>query len=162
MLQLLEVENSGFRSNALVFSQEHLRLLISVNGVIGNSIPSKNHGKATQIAWRRAVMAAAKTARGVSPLRSEWVFSVTAAFRFHPRSHGNRSLDVENFLKPTFDALAAGLFCAESTNPEDVSRYGYDDSGFRHLYVHRLPDVSSANDEGVLLVVSVNLAEVIS
>ena len=65
------------------------------------------------------------------------------------------ALDVENFLKPTFDALAAGLFCASDQDPGQIRRYTYDDSNFRYLFVHRLADAESPELEGVGVVVSI-------
>lgn len=43
-------------------------------------------------------------------------------FAFHMGSHGNQRLDIENFIKPTLDALAAGLFCPNQTNPREIAR----------------------------------------
>lgn len=124
-------------------------------GVVGNSVPTSESGKARLAEWKATVAAAAKAARGEKPLVPGWTYAVSAGFSFNPAAHGSQTLDVENFLKPKFDAVAAGLFCPEAQDPRTISRYNYDDSGFRYLFVHRLPDAASVRDEGVGIVLSI-------
>jgi hypothetical protein len=78
---------------------------------------------------------------------------VTLGLSFHPGSHGNQSLDVENFIKPTLDAVAAGLFSANSVSLETLSRWHHDDSNFNHLLIHRLGDARDSSSEGGALFV---------
>jgi hypothetical protein len=74
---------------------------------------------------------------------------------FHLGSHGHRQdLDVENFLKPAFDALACGLFVTAEQDLATIRRWHFDDSVFRHLLVHRLPDAKSPSEEGAAFIVS--------
>jgi hypothetical protein len=73
---------------------------------------------------------------------------------FHPGNHGNRPLDAENFIKPILDALAAGLFCDNQTEPMDIEHWNYDDSNFNTLLVHRLDDALNPRDEGTAIAVS--------
>ena len=61
----------------------------------------------------------------------------------------------KNFLKPTLDALAAGLFRHDSVEPAEIQKYDYDDSGFRSLFVNRLEDARTEENEGVAFCVSV-------
>ena len=82
-------------------------------------------------------------------------------FRHQPRpqlllpSHGNqKNLDVENFIKPVIDALAAGLFCDPDQDPQEIAKWGFDDSNFRTLLIHRLDDATRRDDEGVAISVS--------
>ena len=102
-----------------------------------------------------AVAGCAKQRRGSDPLNPAWIYSITAGFSFNATAHGNQQLDVENFLKPSFDALAAGLFCPANQEPRTIRRFDYDDSNFRYLFFHKLPDARIADDEGVGFVVSV-------
>jgi len=118
-------------------------------------VPTSASGKHKLIEWKIAVASAAKQLRGAEPLDAHWHYCISAGFSFHPGSHGNAALDVENFLKPSFDALAAGLFCDNDQDPREISRYNYDDSNFRYLFVHRLDDAESKNNEGAGFVVSV-------
>ena len=71
------------------------------------------------------------------------------------RSHSYAALDVENFRKPSFETLAAGLFCDNAQDSGEISQYSYDDSNFRHLFVHRLEDAESEDGEGAGFVVSI-------
>ena len=102
-----------------------------------------------------------KLARAIKAERdgARWVpedrYAVTLQFRFHPRP---QELDVDNYVKPVLDGLAAGLFLPEDTDPDDVwpfdSHHGVDDSNFRILLIHRLRDAKPPEEEGVRLFVS--------
>ena len=67
-------------------------------------------------------------------------------------------LDVDNFVKPVLDGLAAGLFYPENTDSREIPRFdihhGVDDSNFWILLIHRLPNPPSHEEEGVRLFVS--------
>jgi hypothetical protein len=93
---------------AAVFSAESRRLLVPVQAIIGNSVPTSARGTAILLNWKREVARAAKLARNGGCLDPRQSYSISAGFSFHRPSHGNQALDVENFLKPTFDGLAAG------------------------------------------------------
>ena len=142
---------------AVVFDPEQRTLRIEVKAIIGNSVPNSPSGQRKLKMWKRTVAAAAKAVRD-GPLDPEWTYCVSAGFSFNPVEHGSRKLDVENFLKPTFDALAAGLFCSADQNTDEITHYNYDDSGFRYLFVHRLPDAPTVESEGVGIVVSIRTA----
>lgn len=72
--------------------------------------------------------------------------------KFCPFVHRNRELDVDNFLKPLLDGIAAGLFC--DTTIEKIEHFLFDDSNFLKLYVERLSNTMNANEEGVLVTIS--------
>ncbi len=140
---------------AVVFAAETARVSFPAMGLIGNSITTSSSGKQRTDHWKRLVTTAAKHARQGDALDSNWQYSVSAGFSFNPGAHGGMALDVENFLKPTFDALAAGLFCPIHQDPAQILRYNYDDSNFRYLFVHRLSDAQHPDDAGVAIVVSI-------
>ena len=130
-------------------------LTVPVFGLIANSIPTSPSGKRRLVDWKQNVAETVKAYRGMSPWDSSDHYAISIGYSFCLQAHGNQELDVENFIKPTFDALAAGLFC---TNDQDVSaivRYDYDDSNFRYLFMHRLDDAGSLAEEGVGINVSV-------
>jgi hypothetical protein len=156
MITVVEQHIGIWNLSVVVFSNEARRILIPVHAIIGNSITTSSKGKNTSLDWKRAVASAAKKARGPKPLEPSAVYSISGGFAFHPRSHANRTLDVENYLKPAFDGLAAGLFCDNDEDCHSLSRFAYDDSGFRYLFAYRLPDASAASEEGVAIVVSVS------
>jgi hypothetical protein len=141
--------------SAVAFSQEQRRITLPVHAGIGNSVPTSSNGRAVLLNWKRAVAAAAKQARSGAPLDPHQVYSISAGFSFHMPSHGNQGLEVENYLKPTFDALAAGLFCDPAADCQQFDRFAFDDTGFKYLFVYRLPDARLDSEEGVGFVVSV-------
>ena len=63
-------------------------------------------------------------------------------------------MDVDNFIKPIIDALAAGLFCDVDIDPQDIPRYNYDDSNISTLLIHRLANADRRENEGVVIYVS--------
>lgn len=139
---------------ALLARQRAPLMEIAVRAVIGNAVATTRSGRTTTDEWKRAVCLAAHAKRGKDPWSAAHVYAVTAGFRFHLRTHGNQRLDVENFMKPTLDGLAAGLFMPPAQDPHSVAWYDFDDSGFRHLLVHRLEDAADRGQESVVLVIA--------
>ena len=154
MIGIVQEQVGSWPVASVVFERERRRISLPVRAIIGNSVPTSANGKAVLLNWKRTVAATAKQARGGAALDPRWVYSVSAAFSFHMPSHGNQGLEVENFLKPTFDGLAAGLLCDLSVDCMRLDRFAYDDTGFKFLFVYRLPDAISAADEGVGFIVS--------
>ena len=115
-----------------------------VEGSPINSFAGGRKGPAYQ-AWNKArhtwvtdVTRAVKAERG-APWSPADRYAVTLQFRFRP-AYENEKRDVDNYIKPVLDGLADGL--------------GVDDSNFRILLIHRLPDAESPAEEGVRLFVS--------
>ena len=106
--------------------------------------------------WKIKVASNVRGNRGDMPWDPEDRSVVTLGFSFCPELHGGprQKLDVENYIKPTLDALAAGLFSELGEDLASIPRWDYDDSNFSTLLIHRLPDASSAADEGVVIFVS--------
>ena len=88
--------------------------------------------------WIKQVECAVKTKRAGAPWIPADRYAVTLQFRFC--RHEKERLDVDNYVKPVLDGLALGL--------------GVDDSNFRILLIHRLPDAETPEEEGVRLFVS--------
>ena len=65
-----------------------------------------------------------------------------------------QGLDVENFIKPILDAIAAGLLYDEETDLSTVKKWNYNDSNFNTLLIHRLADATKRQDEGIAISVS--------
>ena len=143
------------RIHVVSFNDETRTLSFNVKGIIGNFAATSERGKFYYQEWKRLVASAAKTLRGDSAWSTQSHYCITCGFTFHMPSHGNRKLDVENFIKATLDALAAGLFCSEDQDPRQIQRYDYDDSNFRYLFIQRLEDALTESDEGVAINISV-------
>ena len=126
-------------------------LCLPIVGTIVNSITEK---KENLQAWKVEIASEVKSNRGTPPWNPINNYVITLALSFHGANHGYRDLDVENFVKPILDALAAGLFCGPETAPRNISHWNYDDSNFNTLLIHRLPDASNREQEGVAICVS--------
>ena len=130
------------------------RLCLPIMGRIANSIPTNQRDKERLREWQKLVAFQVKESRGVEGWNSEDSFTITLGLSFCRKLHGNRSLDVENFIKPIIDALAAGLFCEADTDTHGIQHWNYDDSNFSTLLIHRLPDTYRPGSEGIALCVS--------
>ena len=95
-----------------------------------------------------------KESRGFERWNPEYSFAISLGLSFCPELHGNRRLDVENFIKPIMDALAAGLFCEPDTDWQGMKKWNCDDSNFSTLLIHRLPDADRPQNEGIALFVA--------
>ena len=129
-------------------------LRLHIKGTIANSVPTSRSGTERLREWKSLVASCVKDLRGARRWDPEDNFAITLGLSFCPSLHGNQRLDVENFIKPILDALAAGLFCDEETNPQDIERWDYDDSNFSILLIHRLADANREKDEGIAVWVS--------
>ena len=109
--------------------------------------------------WKFRVNALVKEVRGTGSWGHRDDYTISLAFGFHPGFHGgpNLSLDVENFIKPVLDAVAAGLLCDNETEPQSIERWDYGDSNFSTLLVHRLPNTPDSRKEGVAVFFSSRL-----
>ena len=130
------------------------RLSRPIMGEIANSIHTNQKGKIRLIEWKKLVAFQVKESRGDGEWNPWDRFTVTLALSFCPGLHGNRPLDVENFVKPIIDALAAGLFCDADTDTDGIERWNYNDSNFSTLLIHRLPDAYQPRDEGIAVFVT--------
>ena len=130
-------------------------LCLPIYGIVANSVPTNASGRKRLKDWKVQLASEVKTARGSAPWNPNDNYTITLGLSFHLPSHGNqKKLDVENFIKPTIDVLAAGLFCCFETDPQDINHWNYDDSNFRTLLVHRLPDARNRQSEGAAIAVS--------
>jgi hypothetical protein len=89
-------------------------------GTIINSIVDGQSGRERQQKWKVQVASEVKSQREEEPWNPKYSFAITLALGFHSANHGNRPLDVENFIKPILDALAGGLFCDPQIAPANV------------------------------------------
>jgi hypothetical protein len=138
---------SDLSINYIQFSNGDLILQLFILGKIANSVCSSDESRAYK----------QKIAKAVNNVCSgkyspESVYAVSLSMRFCPFEHGNKKLDIENYLKPVLDGIAAGLFCNEDI--DKIARFHYDDSNFLNLYVERLPDTMKRSEEGIVITIS--------
>ena len=142
----------GWDVPVVEFAESVRKTCTFVRGTIVNSITENSAG---QKDWKRRVASEVKAVRGYGSWDSSSKYAVSLGMTFHPSNHGYRSdLDVENFIKPVLDAVAAGLFCAEDLDVSTIERWNFDDSNFRTLLIHRFEDASNPGSEGVAIYVS--------
>ena len=133
----------------------HAPLSVAVNGTIINSITTGATGREKQQSWKAQVASAVKAKREEKPWNSGDEFAISIGLSFHSSNHrGHTKMDAENFIKPIIDAIAAGLFCDQQTEPKSISRWDYDDSNFNTLLIHRLADADNHQGEGIAVCVS--------
>ena len=150
-LTLQQQSIGGWEVPALEFTNPaRAALRLPVTGTIINSITER---KESLQDWKVKIASEVKAARGTT-WDSRNDYAITLSLSFHPANHGNRDLDVENFVKPILDALAAGLFCDPQTDPSDISLWNFDDSNFNTLLIHRLPNADARDKEGIAICVS--------
>lgn len=133
-------------------------LCLPIKGYIANSVPPQSDvGKKRAKLWKPRIASKVKAARGASAWKASDEFAISLAFSFNINSgwHGRKPLDVENYVKPVIDAIAAGLFCCKHTDVDSIAEWKYDDSNFKTLLIHRLPDAETCCDEGIAVCVSV-------
>lgn len=133
-------------------------LCLLIKGYIANSVPPQSDvGKKRAKLWKPLIASKVKAARGASAWKASDEFAISLAFSFNTNSgwHGYRPLDVENYVKPVIDAIAAGLFCCKHIDVDSIAEWKYDDSNFKTLLIHRLPDADTCCDEGIAMCVSV-------
>ena len=125
-------------------------LRLPVTGIIINSITER---KDSLQAWKVKIASEVKAARE-TPWDPGNEYAITLSLSFYPANHGNQRSDVENFIKPILDGLAAGLFCDPQTDPNNIPHWNYDDSNFNTLLIHRLPDATARDKEGIAICAS--------
>ena len=88
---------------------------LQVLGIIANAV----NGKEKQQPWKKRLASEVKAARGDVAWNPDDAYAISLALRFCPSKHGGsgQRLDVENFVKPIVDAIAAGLFCRRANGP---------------------------------------------
>lgn len=146
------------KDEVLTFDTEASPFRVTVKGPIIKTDKEQTHD------WKVRVACAVRTKR-----RRIWCpdhqYAVTLQFRFAPRADPSQEGDVDNYIKPVLDGLAAGLFLSDDQDPRDLPREKWnrnttkelDDSNFRTLLICRLddlPDGKGVDEEEVCLFVS--------
>ena len=116
-----------------IAEEEENHLSARVPGYIANACDS-NKERLKQ--WKRTVAKCTKDER-----ENQWddnqEYAISLGFSFCLAKHRCKTLDVENYIKPVLDAIAAGLFCKSTDDPETMKRFAYNDSHFLHFFVTR-------------------------
>lgn len=139
----------GTHSFSIVrFQYEQCSGAFEIYGRIGNSVTNSKIGAEKTKKWKRDVAVHIKNNRGEITWSDKWEYVITIGFFFCRKPY---AFDIENYMKPVIDAIAAGLYCNDDENFTMDRPFNFNDSNFRHLFVSRLPDVNSQNEEGVVI-----------
>jgi len=151
MLKLISEDIDGWKLHALEFVADKKILKKIVLGKLSNS--QTDAGKAIRFDCQINIAKQIKSIRGIIPRSDKNEYAISLGLKFSRPLTQKQQLDIDNFIKPIFAGIAAGLFSSTDEYPKDVIGFTqYNDSCFRHLIVERLDD--HANEEGVAIVVS--------
>ena len=142
----------GWSTHSLEFENDKSVIMKVVRGKLAN-VQTKR-GKKKRLLWQQHISKEIRTKRGpVSRNKnSDYVISLGMKFSV-PHPNQKQPVDVDNFIKPIFAGIAAGLFDNSEEVPSTLEKLkDFDDSHFRYLYVERLNNIQ--NEDGVAIVIS--------
>lgn len=141
----------GWPVHSLEFENDKSVILAVVPGKLAN-VQTKP-GRKKRLLWQQKISKVIKAKRGVTPRNKNSDYVISLGMKFSS-SHPNQKqpVDVDNFIKPIFAGIAAGLF-GNSEEIHSMEKFkDFDDSHFRYLYVERLDNIQ--NEDGVAIVIS--------
>jgi|APSaa5957512535_1039671.scaffolds.fasta_scaffold01567_4 hypothetical protein len=152
MIQLISTQLKGIFFSFLVPESKKTVFQKFISGKIINSVVDSNK-KQELIEWKQKIAKSIfDPLNGI--LSSNEHYAISLSMQFAPKLHGNAKLDVENYVKPIVDGIAAGLFCPKDQDPLQIIKFNYDDSNFNKLFIERLNDCES-KDEGIIISISI-------
>ncbi|MFZ0184829.1 MAG: hypothetical protein WAL88_08360 [Nitrosotalea sp.] len=146
-LKLDTVLVDDWKINYLDFDKSTLILKKVVFGKIINSVTEQ---KEELLNWKRKIVESVFNEKIIVNPSSDSTYAISLSFRFHPQCHSSNKLDVENYVKPVIDGIAAGMF---SKDPSTVTKFNFDDSNFKHILIEKLDTPVTPSNEGVAIVV---------
>jgi len=142
----------GWQIHSLEFENDKSVIMAVVFGKLAN-VQTKP-GRKKRLLWQQKISKVIKAKRGVTPRNKKSDYVISLGMKFSS-SHPNQKqpVDVDNFIKPIFAGIAAGLFDNNEEVPSTPEKFkDFDDSHFRYLYVERLENLQ--NEDGVAIVIS--------
>jgi len=148
----LKIEKiDGWELRALEFVNDNAVIKKVIRGELSN-IQTKP-GRKKKLEWQQKIAEEIKSVRGSKPHNQSNNYAISLGIKFSRHESQKQPLDIDNFIKPIFAGIAAGLFSPIDQNPKEIIDFKlYDDSCFRYLFVERLDD--HAEVEGVAIVIS--------
>jgi len=150
MIQLISTRLNEIFFSYLVPNSKKIIYQKFISGKIINSVVDSNK-KQELLEWKQ------KIANNIfHPLNGHFPdrqYAISLSMKFSPTLHGNAKLDVENYIKPIIDGIAAGIFCPKDQDPLQITKFNYDDSNFNKLFIERLSDCKP-EDEGLIITIA--------
>ena len=150
-MNLVSSKSNGFEFSYLTNS-ESIIIQKTINDKIINSIVDSPK-KQELLEWKQKIAKLVYDERNGRNFSPDSHYAISLSLRFSPSLHGNVKLDVENYIKPILDGIAAGLFCQIEQDLAQITRFNYDDSNFNKLFVEKLDDCNS-EDEGLIITIA--------
>ncbi|MCE2506225.1 MAG: RusA family crossover junction endodeoxyribonuclease [Nitrosopumilaceae archaeon] len=155
-LEFKKIELQDQVLQVLGFSNSSVMIKDIIYGMIANFTPTTQGGRKKLQEWKRQIAIQINSNRD-NRLNPNLFYAITIGMKFHPETHGNQELDLDNYSKPILDAIAAGLFSYDGDDLSSLITYNqFDDSNFRHIYLERLPDAELAEQESVAIFITQN------
>jgi len=149
-MELKTEKIDGWKLHALEFENDSTVIKQVVREELSDS--QTDAGRKKKLKLQQKIAKELKSKRGAQARNSSNKYAISLGMKFVRHKNQKQPLDVDNFIKPIFAGIAAGLFSEIDENQETVDDFTYDDSCFRYLYVERLDD--HAEEEGVAIVIS--------
>jgi len=150
-LKLKSRKTTGWSMHSLEFENDKSVITTVIRGKLAN-VQTKR-GRKKRLLWQQQISKEIKTKR-IAPRNKNSDYVISLGMKFSA-SHPNQKqpIDVDNFIKPIFAGIAAGLFDNNEEVPSTLEKFkDFDDSHFRYLYVERLDNPQ--NEDGVAIVIS--------
>ncbi len=142
----------GWSIHALEFENDTSVITVVVSKTLANI--QTDYGRKKRLPLQQKIAEAVKSKRGNGPRNMNSHYAISLGMRFS-KTHPNQKqpIDVDNYIKPIFAGIAAGLFINKEEIPVTLEKFkDYDDSRFDYLFVERLEN--EKNEEGVAIVIS--------
>ncbi len=151
-MELKTEKIEGWELHALEFENDHEILKNVILGQLINIQTQTGRKDDKKLEWQQKIAKAIKSERGSKARSSSNSYAISLGMKFSRHEHQKQPLDVDNFIKPIFAGIAAGLFSSDEIPSNVIDFKDFPDSCFRYLYVERLDD--HAVKEGVAIVIS--------
>lgn len=150
--KLLSTKLNGIFFSYLVSNSEKIIFQKFISGKIVNSVVDSNK-KQELLEWKQKIAKSIFVPLNDKSMSPDRNYAISLSIRFSLALHGNTKLDVENYVKPIIDGIAAGIFCPCDQDPLQITKFNYDDSNFNKLFIERLSDCNP-EDEGLIITIT--------
>jgi len=154
-IKLIPVKANGLEFSYLDSTSNSKIFQKIIRGRIINSVVDSPK-KQELLNWKQRIAKAIFDSRNGQEFSPDNHYTISLSLKFCPSLHGNLKLDVENYIKPILDGIAAGLFCSTEQNPAQITKFDFDDSNFDKFFVEKLPNGLEERDELVIITIFQN------
>jgi len=138
--------------HALEFENDKEVIRTVIPGQLINIQTKTGKKENKKLEWQQKIAKKIKSDRGSKARDPSKNYAISLGLKFSQDENQNQPLDVDNFIKPIFAGIAAGLFSLDEIPSNIIDFKDFPDSCFRYLYVERLDE--HAEVEGVAVIIS--------